>query len=234
MSASGTAGGLRARVKEETRSQILASARRHLAEEGPSGLSFRAVARDVGLVSSAVYRYFPSREALLTELIIESYDGLGDAAEDAEAAVPRPHYGDRYRAVGRAIREWGVAEPQQWALIFGSPIPGYDAPPDTVRAATRIPLLLARIVSDAVDAGAVEVRAEGDGALHDLLLLRSVFQQEIPDDVLVRAMVAWTYLIGSVTAQLFGQRHRVIADDGFAQVYEAELDQMVALVGFTG
>jgi AcrR family transcriptional regulator len=228
------AQGVRARVREEMRAEILGAARRHLAEEGPAGLSFRAVARDVGLVSSAVYRYFPSRDALLTALIVESYDALGEAVERAEGAVERDRYADRYRAVGRATRAWAVVEPQQWSLIFGSPIPGYAAPQDTVGPATRAPVVLARLLADAHAARAVERRSDLGPALHDALQLRSAFPAEVPDDLLVRGLVAWTYLLGSVTAQLFGHRHRVVADGAAAAVYEVELDLMVELVGLRG
>ena len=85
-------------------------------------------------------------DALLTSLIVESYDALGDEVERAESVVPRADYGDRYRAVGRATRAWAVAEPQQWALIYGSPLPGYAAPQDTVAPAIRAPLVLTSIV----------------------------------------------------------------------------------------
>lgn len=234
MTTSATSGapGLRARLREEMRAAILASARAHLAAQGPAGLSFRAVARDLDVVSSAVYRYFPSRDALLTALIIESYDDLGRAAEEADAAVPRRRYADRYRAVGRAVRQWAVADPHQWSLIFGSPIPGYDAPQDTVRAATRVPLVLARLLEDAHAAGAASCPGEPLPDVHDALLLRSVFTEAIPDALLVRGLIAWTYILGSVTAQIFGHRHQVIADDAFAAVYERELDAMVGMVGF--
>ena len=229
------ARGLRARVREEMRDEILASARRHLAEEGPAALSFRAVARDVGLVSSAVYRYFPSRDALLTTLIIESYDLLGEEVERAESAVDRAAYGDRYRAVGRATRSWAVAEPQQWALIYGSPVPGYVAPQDTVGPAIRAPRVLSMILWDATRSGAL--RAATDEAvprqLHEALELRSVFPEPevVADDHLIRGMMAWTYILGSVTSQLFGQRHRVIAEHAQADVFDIELDRMVGLIG---
>lgn len=227
------AQGVRSRIRAEMRAEILATARQRLAQEGPAGLSFRGVARDVGMVSSAVYRYFPSRDALLTALIVESYDALGDSVDASEAAVPRTRFGDRYRAVGRAVREWAVAEPQQWSLIYGSPIPGYDAPQDTVRAATRIPTLMAHLLVEAHGAGSVTPRAPAlpDG-VHDALLMRSVFTDTVPDDLLIRGLAAWTYILGSVTAQLFGHRHRVVADDAFGEIYEVELDRMVELVGF--
>jgi AcrR family transcriptional regulator len=215
------------------RAEILEAARRHLAEEGPAGLSFRAVARDVGLVSSAVYRYFPSRDALLTSLIIESYDALGQAVETAEAAVPRDRFADRYRAVARALRAWAVADPQQWTLIYGSPIPGYAAPQDTVAPAIRVQRVLAALLADAWSAGAVRDRGGVPADVHDALVLREAVPGDVPDDLLVRGLMAWTYLIGAVTTELYGQRHRVITDDALAHVYDLEVDRIVELVGLT-
>lgn len=226
------AAGARARAKLEMRGEILAAARRALAHEGPSGLSLRAVARDVGLVSSAVYRYFPSREALLTTLIVESYDALGDAVDAAEAAVPRALVASRFRAVARAARAWGHAEPQQWSLIFGSPIPGYDAPTDTVGAATRVPLVLAGILEDAHRAGTVAPAARLLPDVHDALEMRAVFAADVPDQLLVRGLVGLTYVLGGITLELFGHRHRVVGRAGADAVFEHELDEIVRVVGF--
>ena len=77
----------RERAREEITAEILSAARARLQEAGPGELSLRAVARDVGMVSSAVYRYFPSRDDLLTALILQCYDELGEAVERADAAV---------------------------------------------------------------------------------------------------------------------------------------------------
>src|SRR5689334_19819235 len=89
--------GLRARVRAELITEIKTSARRHLATDG-ANLSLRAVARDLGMVSSAIYRYFPSRDDLLTALIIDAYNDLGEAVEQAEQAVARPDFAERYAA----------------------------------------------------------------------------------------------------------------------------------------
>src|ERR1700754_758209 len=92
------AAGTRARVRAELTREIVDVARRHLASEGAAALSLRAVARELGMASSAVYRYFPSRDDLLTTLIVEAYDALGTAAEKAEAAAPRTDLRARWRA----------------------------------------------------------------------------------------------------------------------------------------
>src|ERR1700754_3122663 len=124
-----SAGGVRARVRAEMTEEIKLVPRRPLATDG-ANLSLRAVARDLGMASSAVYRYFASRDELLTAPIIDAYDAVGAAAEQAGLGLSGPP--EKLVAVGRAVREWATAEPHQWALIYGSPVPGYQAPQDTI------------------------------------------------------------------------------------------------------
>ena len=145
--------------------EIKAVARRQLADSGADGLSLRAVSRELEMVSSALYRYFPSRDDLLTALIVDAYRSLGEAAAEAESAVRRPDLGGRFLATASATRRWAVEHRHEWALIFGSPIPGYAAPPDTIDPAAQIPLLLLAIAADAtaagVDAGGADVAGGG-------------------------------------------------------------------------
>src|SRR5688500_12015353 len=126
----------RDRVRTEVTAEITTAARRQLAEVGAAGLSLRALARQLTLVSSAVYRYFPSRADLLTRLIIDGYDDLGAAAEAADDPSRAP--GERWLTVCRAVRHWAQQHPHEYALLYGSPVPGYRAPKDTVPAASRV------------------------------------------------------------------------------------------------
>lgn len=121
------APSLRARVRASMIEEIKAVARRHLASDG-ANLSLRAVARDLGMVSSAIYRYFPSRDELLTALILEAYDALGDAVEAADAGVDRADLRGRWHAACRAARAWALAHPAEYALLYGSPVPGTRPP----------------------------------------------------------------------------------------------------------
>src|SRR5262245_424878 len=115
------AATLRARVRAEMTEEIKQSARQQLAADG-ANLSLRAIARDLGMVSSALYRYFASRDDLLTALIIDAYNALGEATEQGEARVPREDLAGRWLAAGHAIRDWAVAHPHEYALIYGSPV----------------------------------------------------------------------------------------------------------------
>ncbi|GAB3890218.1 hypothetical protein GCM10027612_34050 [Microbispora bryophytorum subsp. camponoti] len=150
MNASRTA---RERVRAELIREITDIARRQLATEGAVGLSLRAVAREMGMVSSAIYRYFPSRDDLLTALIIDGYNALGEAVERADAACARDDFAGRWLAVCRAVRTWALAHPHEYALLYGSPVPGYAAPQDTVAAAVRDTAVYGRIVAEAHRAG---------------------------------------------------------------------------------
>lgn len=125
-------------AREEMERRILASARRQLADVGPAQLSLRAVARELGVASSAVYRYVESREELITRLILEVYGELGDVIEEAAAAVDAGDRPAQWRTWATTLRAWALAHPYDWALVYGTPIPGYRAPRDTVAPAVRV------------------------------------------------------------------------------------------------
>jgi AcrR family transcriptional regulator len=146
----------RERARAELTREIKEEARRQLATDGANGLSLRAVSRELGMVSSALYRYYPSRDDLLTALIIDAYNALGEAAEQAIAGTGTGRI--RWVAACHAIRTWAVAHPHEYALIYGSPVPGYRAPEATIGPAARVPLAFAGVLEGAVAAG--EVTAE--------------------------------------------------------------------------
>jgi len=245
----------RERARAELTREIKDEASRQLAASGADGLSLRAVARSLGMVSSALYRYFPSRDDLLTALIIDAYNAVGSAAEEA---IAPPSAGRlRWAAASRAIRAWALANPHQYALIHGSPVPGYRAPETTIAPASRVPLAFARVLRDAVAAGEISVadaRPVGDGgrsrdggpggrglpdgplgsqagalaaALADADA--SAGGPGVPPDALVRAVIAWTQLFGMISFELFGQFVGSFepADDFF----EYAVAQMTTFVG---
>src|SRR3954451_24802898 len=153
--AEGTALSPRAQARLETIEQIKQIAREHLAADGPN-LSLRAVARDLGVVSSAVYRYFASRDELLTALIVDAYTALADAVEAAESQVARRDLVGRWNAIGRAAREWALENQHEYALLYGTPVPGYEAPEDTIEPANRPAVLALAVLRDALQRGALE------------------------------------------------------------------------------
>ncbi|MER6068501.1 TetR/AcrR family transcriptional regulator [Streptomyces sp. NPDC001817] len=227
-----TAQGARARARMEVTAAIKEEARRQLAEEGAAKLSLRAVARELGMVSSALYRYFPSRDELLTALITDAYDSLGEAAETAHAAVAGADHVRRWTTVCEAVRTWALAHPHEYALIYGSPVPGYSAPETTVPAAARVGLLLIGIVRDAFQGPGLadlplpaELRSEAERMAAD-------FAPDLPPEAAVALVAAWSQLFGLVGFELFGQFHRLVEDrEAFFRHAAARLAQGVGLIG---
>jgi AcrR family transcriptional regulator len=213
MNASRTA---RERVRAELISEITEIARRHLARDGAAGLSLRAVAREMGMASSAIYRYFASRDDLLTALIIDGYNALGEAVEKADAACDRGDHAGRWLAICHAIRDWALAHPHEYALLYGSPVPGYRAPEDTIAPATRATAVFGRIVGDACVAGVLDppggYPAPPESFAGDAARIREAVLPDVPDDVVARALTAWPALFGTVSFELFGQFNNVITD----------------------
>ncbi|GHE45905.1 TetR family transcriptional regulator [Streptosporangium violaceochromogenes] len=209
----------RERVRAELTREITDLARARLATDGAAGLSLRAVAREMGMASSAIYRYFPSRDDLLTALIIDGYNAVGEVVEKADAARPREDHTGRWLAVCHAVRDWALAHPHEYALLYGSPVPGYRAPADTVAAAVRDTVVYGRIVSDAHRAGALSPPEPGPPPPpsfgEDAARVRELIPG-VSDDVIARALVAWTGLFGWVSFELFGQFDNVILDPATA------------------
>jgi AcrR family transcriptional regulator len=215
MNASRTA---RERARAELTREITETARRHLATEGAAGLSLRAVARELGMVSSAVYRYFPSRDDLLTALIVDGYNAIGDAAEKAEAACPRDDQAGRWLAACRAVRDWALAHPHEYSLVYGSPVPGYQAPEQTIGPASRVAAVFGRIISDAQAEGVLDPPAlcppPPASFAPDAARLRESVLAAVPDQAAARALTAWAGVFGLVSFELFGQFENVVTDRG--------------------
>ncbi|MEW2511958.1 TetR/AcrR family transcriptional regulator [Streptomyces sp. NPDC046870] len=207
-----TAQGARARARQEVTAAIKDAARRQLAAEGAAKLSLRAVARELGMVSSALYRYFPSRDELLTALIIDAYDSVGEAAErarDAAADAPAP---DRWIAVCEAVRDWALAHPHEYALIYGSPVPGYSAPETTVPAAARVGMVFIGIVRDAHEGPGLSPLSLPAGLRPEGARMAADFAPDVPPEAAVALVAAWAQLFGLIGFELFGQFNRVVED----------------------
>jgi AcrR family transcriptional regulator len=192
----------RERARSEIRREILDAAARQLADVGAGSLSLRAIARDLGVVSSAIYRYFPSRDALLTALIIEAYDSLGERVERSVAATDGRPPLERWVAAACEIRAWAVDHPHDYALVYGSPVPGYVAPDDTIAPGTRPTRALASI---AVHAISRDIGPFSDATRLAAIRIRSALGFDAPDDVVVAVVAAWTQLFGLISFELFGQ-----------------------------
>ena len=227
-----TAGSIRARVRAEMLEEIKTVARRQLAENG-TDLSLRAVARDMGMVSSAIYRYFASRDDLLTALILDAYNALGEVCELAGAAVTdREDYLGRWLAVSHAMRDWAVAQPHEYALIYGSPVPGYAAPRDTVEPSIRPVVVLGAILNDAHNAGVLDglhAAPPPKQLLPELRAVKDVVAPDVSEAAMVRALIAWTEIFGAISFELFGRFNNTITD--LAAWYDHQARMMALFLG---
>jgi AcrR family transcriptional regulator len=220
----------RERVRAELTAEITEAARRQLAEVGAAALSLRAVARELGMASSALYRYFPSRDDLLTRLIIDGYDTLGEAAEKADDPTAPPE--QRWLAICRAVRDWAREHPHEYALLYGSPVPGYQAPRDTVPAATRVGALLGTVLGEAARAGQLPPAAgERDPGLvsQDAVAVLGGEHPALDDAVRVRALLAWSAIYGTISFELFG--HFVGAVEDADRYFDRAMTELARLIG---
>ncbi|HEX3538920.1 MAG TPA: TetR/AcrR family transcriptional regulator [Acidimicrobiales bacterium] len=208
MSPSRTTRTVRAHARAVLTVEIKAAARRQLAEKGAASLSLRAVARSLDMVPSALYRYFASRDHLLTALITDAYMAVGAAAEDADAGRPDHDLMGRWLAVTAAIRAWGRAHPNEWALLYGSPVPGYRAPAETVEPAMRVTRALVRVFRDAAERGQLEPQSVGPPVSARLAAglqpIRDELLPGVSGDVAPRAVMAWIQVMGAISLELFG------------------------------
>jgi AcrR family transcriptional regulator len=229
-------GTPRDRARVQTMSEIVRIGREHLAVDGAAALSLRAVARDLGVVSSAVYRYVKNRDELLTLLVVDGYDELGDAVDAAIASVPAGDFRGRQAAIGRAVRAWGLAEPATYALLFGSPVPGYEAPAErTAGPGTRVVRALVALWNEAYAAGRLsprDVTVTSPALAAGFAAARDEMGAPVPDNVLAAGIFGWAALFGCVTFEVFGQ----YGDDGLgdpAALFELHLDLLADAVGLT-
>jgi len=216
--------GKRAEHREATERAILDGGLRLLADGGATGLTVRGLARELGMVPSGLYRYAANREELLTLLIAHAH---GDLADHVRAAHDRVYAADlrgRWRAIAHGIREWSLAHPQEFALIFGTPVPGYHAPPErTEEPGTRVLLMLARLGADAEAAGVHPAHGErfdaaaATGTAPALAFLAQA-SVVLTAPTALAGISAWQLVMGSVLSELFGY----LGHDGldFASAFE--------------
>jgi AcrR family transcriptional regulator len=197
--------GKRQESRDRIEGQIIELGRRHLVTEGAAGLSLRAIARDLGMVSSAVYRYVASRDELLTLLLIDAYSELADAVDSARQGGS---WREELFAIAHAARRWAVDQPARWALMYGSPVPGYHAPRErTVGPGTRVVGALFDAVAAGIAAGDIPQTnvAAAQPLSTDFARLRDEFGFPGDDSAVAKCFVLWAGLVGAISLEVFGQ-----------------------------
>jgi AcrR family transcriptional regulator len=204
--------GTRERRRTEVTAALLAAAKRELARTGAAGLSVRAVARDMDMAPSALFRYISGRDELLTLLIVDAYDDLGEHVEAVERAVPRSDLRGRWRAIATSFRDWARAHPHEYALLYGSPVPEYEAPTErTTPSGTRVTSLLAAVGMEAPEGPPRSAIPHLPDASELKALAVAAEVPMMDGERLVAGLLAWTALVGVVSSELFEQLGEEVA-----------------------
>lgn len=196
----------RARARELMLGEIKQQALAQLAAQGPAELSLRAVARELGLVSSGLYRYYASRDELLTALIVDSYLDLAKTLETSDHAVAAGRYRRRWLRRCAALRDWGRGQPHRFQLIYGSPVPGYSAPAETIAPAAAVIKAMLSPLNDAAAAGALTAVPPPRSRVLGRQLAGVVdsFELQLDPAALNRAVGGIATVIGLLTLELGG------------------------------
>lgn len=234
-------------ARQQTMADIVRIGREHLAAHGAAALSLRAVARDLGVVSSAIYRYVASRDELLTLLVVQGYTELGDAVDAAVDRVDHPgpdRHRQQFTALAFAVRDFAHRESALYALLFGAPVPGYAAPAErTTVPGTRVVVRLVRLVADAYRAGALRepppvplgpgLTADIGRILADPLVMpaKPAGAQPLPPELAARVLLVWPALFGAVSWEVFGQFGPDTLDDP-AALFDHSVRLLAEQLGF--
>ena len=224
----------RERLRAETLAEIKATARSQMAESGTAAISLNAIARAMDMSGPNVYRYFHSRDDLVTALIVDAYDDLADTLEAAPEGLPPASYGLRLMAVLMAYREWALAHPVDFQLIYGNPIPGYRAPGEaTTPPARRGFAVILRILAKAQRAGRLRIpldqRALPQGLAAGLPPTGEGSADQTPAELVYLGVVGWARLHGILMLELFGHTSAIISDHG--KFYRHEMENLCREAG---
>ena len=215
---------MRGRYRAQVRGEVKQAALRQLAESGPGGLSVSAIGKQLGVSGPALYRYFASRDELLTELVIDAYHdlaaALSAAASQASGSEPRA----RLEVLARAYRSWALAEPHRYRLLFGPPLPGYGAhEQQLVEAAQAAMNQLIGVLRELGDRPGIP---PGQPLASQLSAWVQAREPGIDPATALRAVLVWSRLHGLVSLEIAGNFASMGIDPN--QVFEAQLATLTA------
>lgn len=207
----------RERYRAQVRAEIKERAWEQIAAAGAPGLSLNAIAKQMGMSGPALYRYFASRDELITELIKDAYLSLAAAVRTAAGS------GADLPGLGRALRTWALDDPQRYFLIYGTPVPGYHAPADITAIASEIMHVLLNVAQPTGKAVVTVDDGHPDTRLETHLAQHRHWAADHPAEpaALRRALHFWTRLHGILSLELAGHFTGMGLDA--AELYENEL-----------
>jgi|SaaInlStandDraft_4_1057021.scaffolds.fasta_scaffold75135_2 AcrR family transcriptional regulator len=214
-------------IKEVARNQMI--------ESGSASLSLRAIARALKITAPAIYNYFPSRDDLVTALIVDAYNSLGDALRLSQASLQDAPHTERILASARAYRNWALAHPEEYNLIFGTPIPNYHAPMEiTGPAAAGNMSVLIGVLHNAWQDGVL--KTEGLLSSTSEMVQAWINKFEYPGNpaVIQFAMASWAQIHGMVSLELNGHYTAFPEDVSVDSFFEIEIRAMLTRMGLEG
>lgn len=200
----------RQRYRAQVRDEVKKHAWEQIATAGASALSLNAIAKQMGMSGPALYRYFANRDELITELIRDAYRSLADTFRARAAA------GADLADLAHALRAWALADPQRYLLIYGTPVPGYQAPEDTARTADDV----MSVLLDACAADGLPELPPSPFRTQPVDQPAWGGQRPAASSARHRALVFWTRLHGVLSLELAGHFSGMGFDP--AQLYAAE------------
>jgi len=212
--------------KSNLSEEIKATAWRLIAAEGAASLSLRAIARELHITAPAIYNYFPRRDDLVTALVIDAFTSFGDAQYAVLADIDPQNHAERLRRLGWAYRQWALDYPERYQLIFGTPIPGYKAPPEqTLPAAARSLAALAGVVEAVRQAGRLEAAdfPQITPGFEEMVAMWKSYGGEVDTLSLSVAILIWCRVHGVVSLEIGGGLPPFGADGAALYRYELEL-----------
>lgn len=222
---------------DRTSAAIRAAALARLRRYGNAGLGMRAIARELDLTPGALYRYFDGRDDLLTALIADGFHALADSMQVAVVTAPDSPAnspGSRLRAAAMGYRDWAIANPHWFGLLFGPPIPGYAAPPDgpTNVGMDRVGAIFLEPLAQCFLDGRLRTHDDAhlSAATQNALMAGMVAAlPDMPAEAISAALAAWGRIHGLVSLEVFGQLAWMLADAG--DLFAAELELMIGDLG---
>lgn len=217
----------RERQYEATRAEIKDVARRLMAEHGTAGISIRMIAREMGLTAPALYHYFASRDELITDLIVDAFNALADALQETSERAAGEAVREQLTQTLLAYRRWALEHPIDFQLIYGNPIPGYEAPGElTVPAATRAFIVLVPLIAQLPES---RTSIPPTVQMH-LAEMRARDGYDVPLQALYDGVVGWSRIHGIIMLELFHHLQPLVGD--VEAYYRAEIENMLGVVEY--
>jgi AcrR family transcriptional regulator len=226
----------RKRVHDATREEIKEAAWQQIARDGAAALSLRAIAKQLDLTSPALYHYYPNRDALVNDLIVDAFNLLANSVEQALSLLPQNDHEKRFLAIGNAYRKWANTYPQRYVLIFGVQIPNYQPSQKDVEGiqmeGNRAIGILVSVIGEAWKAGKIHLPPYYQELPPPLRTQLEESKQRVgldyPVQVLYLSLVAWCRIHGIVSLEL-RQQFPPIADA--AEIFQLEATAFLKQIG---